>query len=226
MMIKKIIDELLINSTFYFNLLKEHIIITFTAVFIAIVIGLFIGIFISQKPKIATYVISIVNIAYTIPSIALLGFLISITGIGNTTAIIALTIYALLPIVRSTYIGISTIDPKIIEASRAMGSKEIQILYKIKLPLAFPVIFSSIMNMVTMTIALAGIASFVGAGGLGVAIYRGITTNNDILILIGSSLIALLALVVDGILTLFGKMVSGHKIKKIANKKVDRKSVV
>ena len=219
-MIKKIIDELLINSTFYFNLLKEHIIITFTAVFIAIVIGLFIGIFISQKPKIAAYVISIVNITYTIPSIALLGFLISITGIGNTTAIIALTIYALLPIVRSTYIGISTIDPKIIEASRAMGSREIQILYKIKLPLAFPVIFSSIMNMVTMTIALAGIASFVGAGGLGVAIYRGITTNNDILILIGSSLIALLALVVDGILTLFGKMVSGHKIKKIANKKV------
>ena len=218
-MINKIFNELATNSSFYLDLLKEHIIITFTAVIIAIIIGLSVGILISQKPKVAAYVISVVNIAYTIPSIALLGFLISITGIGNTTAIIALTIYALLPIVRSTYVGITTIDPKIIEASRAMGSREIQILYKIKLPLAFKVIFSSVMNMVTMTIALAGIASFVGAGGLGVAIYRGITTNNDVLILIGSILIALLALSVDGILSLFGRLVSEHKLKKLANKK-------
>ena len=218
-MINKIINESVSNSSFYLNLLKEHIIITFTSAFIAIIIGLSIGILISQKPKIAGYIISVVNIAYTIPSIALLGFLISITGIGNTTAVIALTIYALLPIVRSTYVGITAINPEIIEASRAMGSREFQILYKIKLPLAFPVIFSAIMNMVTMTIALAGIASFVGAGGLGVAIYRGITTNNDVLILTGSFLIALLALVVDGILSLFGKLVSGNKIKKLANKK-------
>lgn len=218
-MINNILKELSSNSSFYLSLLTEHIVITFTAVMIAIVVGLSIGIFISQKPKIAGYVISVVNIAYTIPSIALLGFLISFTGIGNTTAVIALTIYALLPIVRSTYVGITNIDPKIMEASRAMGSKEFQILYQIKLPLAFPVIFSSIMNMVTMTIALAGIASFVGAGGLGVAIYRGITTNNDVLILIGSVLIALLALIVDGILSLLGKLVTSRKLKKMTNKK-------
>lgn len=219
-MMNKIFEELSSNSSFYLNLLMEHIVITFTAATIAIIIGLSIGVLISQKPRIAGYIISIVNIAYTIPSIALLGFLISMTGIGNTTAIIALTIYALLPIVRSTYVGITTIDPKIIEASKAMGSKEVQILYKIKLPLAFPVIFSSIMNMVTMTIALAGIASFVGAGGLGVAIYRGITTNNEVLILIGSLLIAILALAVDNILSLFGKLLSSRKLKKLANKKV------
>lgn len=219
-MINKIFEEISSNSSFYLNLLKEHIAITFTAVIIAIVVGLSIGIFISQKPKIAGYFISVVGIAYTIPSIALLGFLIPLTGIGNTTAIIALTIYALLPIVRSTYVGITNIDPKIIEASRAMGSKESQTLFKIKLPLAFPVIYSSIMNMVTMTIALAGIASFVGAGGLGVAIYRGITTNNDVLILIGSFLIALLALTVDGFLSLLGKVISSHKLKKLANKKM------
>lgn len=218
-MINNILEELSNNSSFYLNLFTEHIVITFIAVMIAIVVGLSIGIFISQKPKIAGYVISVVNIAYTVPSIALLGFLISFTGIGNTTAVIALTIYALLPIVRSTYVGITNIDPKIIEASRAMGSKEFQILYQIKLPLAFPVIFSSIMNMVTMTIALAGIASFVGAGGLGVAIYRGITTNNDVLILIGSILIALLALVVDGILSLLGKLVTSRKLKKMTHKK-------
>ena len=153
------------------------------------------------------------------PQIALLGFLISFTGVGNTTAIIALTIYALLPIVRSTYVGITTIDPKIIEASRAMGSTDRQILWKIQLPLAFPVIFGAIMNMVTMTIALAGIASFVGAGGLGVAIYRGITTNNEILIWIGGILIALLALVIDGILGFIGKLVEQHKMHTVVNKK-------
>lgn len=219
-MINRIIDELLSNSPFYLHLLTEHIVITFTAMMIAVVIGLFIGVFISQRPKVATYIISVVNIAYTIPAIALFGFLIPLTGIGNTTAIISLTIYALLPIVRSTYVGITTIDPKIIEASRAMGSKEIQILYKIKLPLAFPVIFSSIMNMAVMTIALAGIASFVGAGGLGVAIYRGITTNNEVLILIGSLLIALLALTIDGLLGLFGKLVLRHKLKKAISKNI------
>ena len=225
-MTNKIFVEISDNWSFYLDLLREHIVITFASVIIAIIVGLSIGIFISQNPRIAGYIISVVNIAYTIPSIALLGFLISITGIGNTTAIIALTIYALLPIIRSTYVGITNIDSKIIEASRAMGSKEFQILYKIKLPLAFPVIYSSIMNMVTMTIALAGIASFVGAGGLGVAIYRGITTNNEVLILIGSLLIALLALTVDGILSLIGKLILSHKLKKMLNKKIVLVSVV
>lgn len=212
-MIERLLNELSENGVFYLNLLREHILITFTAALIAVILGLALGIWISQRPRLAAYLISLVNIAYTIPSIALLGFLISLTGIGNTTAIIALSIYALLPIVRSTYVGITGIDPKIIEASRAMGSREFEILYKIKLPLAFPVIYAAIMNMVTMTIALAGIASFVGAGGLGVSIYRGITTNNKLLILIGSSFIALLALLVDGILSFVGKLISGHKLK-------------
>ena len=219
-MIQTILEELGKNSDFYGHLLLEHIGITFTAVVIATIVGLAIGIFIAQKQKLANSVISVVNIAYTIPSIALLGFLISFTGVGNTTAIIALTIYGLLPIVRSTYVGITTIDPKIIEASRAMGSTDRQILWKIQLRLAFPVIFGAIMNMVTMTIALAGIASFVGAGGLGVAIYRGITTNNEVLIWIGGILIAGLALVVDSILSAIGKLVEEHKIHRVVNRKV------
>ena len=118
LMIQNILEEFGKNSNFYGGLLLEHIGITFTAVIIATILGLAIGVFIAQKQKLANSVISMVNIAYTIPSIALLGFLISFTGVGNTTAIIALTIYALLPIVRSTYVGITTIDPKIIEASR------------------------------------------------------------------------------------------------------------
>ena len=97
----------------------------------------------------------------------------------------------------STYTGITGIDREIIEAARGMGSTPFQILYKIQIPLAFPVILSGLRNMVVMTIALAGIAAFIGAGGLGVAIYRGITTNNGVLTVAGSLLIAVLALLTD-----------------------------
>lgn len=117
----------------------------------------------------------------------MLGFLIPFSGVGNVTAVIALTIYALLPMVRNTHTGITGVDPAILEAATGMGSTPAQVLVKIKLPLAMPVILSGIRSMVTMTIALAGIASFIGAGGLGVAIYRGITTNNAAMTLCGQS---------------------------------------
>lgn len=147
--------------------------------------------------KTSTLVLSITNFLYTIPSISLLGFLIPFSGIGNTTAIIALTIYALLPMIRNTYAGIDNIDKSIIESARGMGSTEFQILYKIKIPLATTVILAGFKNMVVMTIALAGIASFIGSGGLGIAVYRGITTNNQTMTIAGSLLIALLALLCD-----------------------------
>lgn len=213
-MIKELMWNLTENKEFFRELVLSHVRITLITVMIAIAIGLLIGIFISEHRKLAGTMISVVNVVYTIPSIALLGILITITGIGNTTAIIALTIYALLPIVRSTYTGIVQIDEKIIEASEAMGSRKGQILLKIKLPLALPIIFSAIRNMVTMTIALAGIASFVGAGGLGVAIYRGITTNNRMLILSGSLLIALLAILFDVILGRVERLLSSRRKDK------------
>ena len=148
---------------------------------------------------------------YTIPSISLLGFLIPFSGIGNSTAIIALSVYALLPMVRNTYTGIINIDDNIIEAATGWDQQRWQILYKIKLPLALPVIMSGFRNMVTMTIALAGIASFIGAGGLGVAIYRGITTNNTAMTLTGSLLIAILALITDIVLGFIEKLFTIRK---------------
>ena len=141
----------------------------------------------------------------------MLGFLIPFSGIGNATAVIALTVYALLPMVRNTHTGISNVDENILEAAKGMGSTRTQILFKIKLPLAMPVILSGIRSMVTMTIALAGIASFIGAGGLGVAIYRGITTNNSAMTMAGSLLIALLALVFDLILGFIEKRMEKRK---------------
>ncbi len=221
MMINQLMKLLTEDFKFFTNLTKEHILISLLAISIASVLGIILGIIISEYRKFSGLILGTVNILYTIPSIALLGFFITITGVGNTTALIALIIYALLPIIRSTYTGIVNINPLIIEASEGMGSTKIQQLFKIKLPLALPVLMSGIRNMVTMTIALAGIASFVGAGGLGVAIYRGITTNNSAMTFLGSLLIAILALIFDFILGLIEKRLTNHKrIKYKVNPKL------
>ncbi len=210
-MINQVTQLLTKDFKFFLNLTVEHILISLLAISIASVLGIILGIIISEYRKFSGLILGTVNILYTIPSIALLGFFITITGVGNTTALIALIIYALLPIIRSTYTGIVNINPLIIEASEGMGSTKLQQLFKVKLPLALPVLMSGIRNMVTMTIALAGIASFVGAGGLGVAIYRGITTNNSAMTFLGSLLIAILALVFDFILGLIEKRLTNHK---------------
>ncbi|WP_232050894.1 ABC transporter permease/substrate-binding protein [Arabiibacter massiliensis] len=194
----------------FWDLLVQHVAISLAAVLMAAVIGLALGIAIVQWRRGAKPVLALVNFVYTIPSIALFGFLIPVTGIGDITAIVALTVYALLPMVRNTYTGLTTIEPAVVEAARGMGSTDRQLLYRVELPLAAPVIMGGIRNMATMTIALAGIASFIGAGGLGVAIYRGITTNNLAMTLAGSVLIAVLAIAVDLLLGLAEKRTRRH----------------
>ncbi|MDL2211352.1 ABC transporter permease subunit [Erysipelotrichaceae bacterium OttesenSCG-928-M19] len=213
-MISQIIELLVSRWDFFSNLIIEHLIISLLAILFATIIGLLLGVFISEHQKSSPFILSIVNFIYTIPAISLLGILIPLSGIGNATAIIALTIYALLPIVRNTHTGITNIDASIIEAAKGMGSTKGQLLLKIKLPLAFPVILAGFRNMVVMTIALTGIASFIGAGGLGVAIYRGITTNNSIMTIVGSLLIAIIAFLMDFIFM---------QIEKIANRKNKQK---
>lgn len=200
---------------FFAGLLAEHLGIAVLAILIAILAGGIAGILIGEFQRFARPTLGVINFLYTIPSISMLGFLIPFSGVGNGTAVIALTIYALLPMVRSTHTGICNVDPAILEAAKGMGSTRMQTLLKIKLPLAMPVIMSGIRSMATMTIALAGIASFIGAGGLGVAIYRGITTNNAAMTMAGSLLIALLALVMDFLLGLAERhMKRGRKKKK------------
>lgn len=205
-MVSQIFDLYVKRLDFFVELLLQHLKISGSAILIALVIGLLLGILISEYRKASTPVIGFINFAYTIPAISMLGFLIPMTGIGDSTAIIALTIYALLPVVRSTYVGMTSIDESIIEAAVGMGSAPLQVLYKVKLPLALTVILSGIRNMIVMTIALAGIASFIGAGGLGIAVYRGITTNNQALTIAGSLLIALLALGCDWVMGLLEKL--------------------
>lgn len=198
----------------FLTLLLEHLQISLIAILIALVFGGLVGILISEFKRSAKPTLGVINFLYTIPSISMLGFLIPFSGVGNATAVIALTVYALLPMVRNTYTGLSNVDPAIIEAAKGMGSTRFQILWRVKLPLAMPVIVSGIRSMVTMTIALAGIASFIGAGGLGVAIYRGITTNNSAMTMVGSLLIAMLALLMDFLLGIIEKKISWQTKKK------------
>lgn len=208
------------RADFFAGLLLEHLEISLLAIVIAILIGGLAGILISEFQRAAKPTLAVVNFLYTIPSISMLGFLIPFSGVGNATAVIALTVYALLPMVRNTHTGISNIDPAVLEAAKGMGSTRGQILFKIKLPLAMPVIMSGIRSMVTMTIALAGIASFIGAGGLGVAIYRGITTNNAAMTMSGSLLIAVLALLVDLLLGFIERRMNRRSAKAKRNNRI------
>ena len=209
--ISKALQLMRSRQDFFLELLGEHLWISFTAISIAMVLGLVIGILVSEFRLISKPSIGLINLLYTIPSISLLGFLIPFSGIGNTTAIIALTIYALLPMVRNTYTGMTTVSPVMVQAATAMGSTRWQVLLRIRLPLALPVIVAGIRNMTVMTLALSGVASFIGAGGLGVAVYRGITTNNKAMTLAGSLLIALLAVVADVLIGIVERLVKRHR---------------
>lgn len=191
------------RSDFFHDLLIEHLQLSVISIVLALFAGLALGILIAQQESFSVPVLGTINFIYTIPSIALFGLLLPFTGIGNKTAVIALTVYALLPVVRNTYTGLTNIDPIIIEAGIAMGSTPWQLLWNIKLPLAMPIIMAGIRNMVVMVIATCGIASFIGAGGLGVAIYRGITTNQYAMTYVGSFMIAGVALLCD---ILLGKL--------------------
>lgn len=210
-MLTEIVEVIQERWDFFLGLLLEHIQISVVAIVIAMAIGLTVGILISEYRGSSKVVMGIINFIYTIPSISLLGFLIPLSGVGDTTAIIALTVYALLPMVRNTYTGLTNVDPLLLEAAEGMGSTRLQILTKVKLPLAMPVIVSGIRNMAVMTIALSGISSFIGAGGLGVAIYRGITTNNMALTFVGSLLIAILAVTVDFLIGQLEKLSWRHR---------------
>lgn len=206
--IQQVLELYTSRSNFFLELLVEHIFLSAVAIIVITITGVSLGIFITKYEGTAAYVLNLVNFLYTIPSIALFGFLVSITGIGNKSALIALIVYGILPMIRNTYTGIKEVDSQIIESAIGMGSTEKQLLFKIQLPLALPFIITGFRTMVIMTIALAGIASFIGAGGLGVAIWRGITTNFPAMTFAGSILVAFLAISVDFILGLFEKQIN------------------
>ena len=198
------------RQDFFLTLFLQHIYLTFLAILIITFVGIALGIYMTRNKFLAGIIMTLVNIIYTIPSIALFGFLVAITGVGNKSALIALCIYGLLPVIRNTYVGINEVDPFLVQAATGMGSTSNQLLFKVQVPLAIPVIFAGFRTMVVMTIALGAIASFIGAGGLGVAIWRGITTNFPEMTFAGSMLVAGLAFVVDFILGIIEKLMKNQ----------------
>jgi osmoprotectant transport system permease protein len=178
----------------------EHLQIVGIAIVIAVSIGVPLGIMMTRRPAVSRPILAIANVLQTIPSLALFGFLIPlpfIGGIGARTAIVALVLYSLLPIIRNTYTGISGVDPAIREAGRAMGMTDGQLLRKVEIPLALGVIFAGIRVATVIAVGVATIAAAVGAGGLGMFIFRGVSMVDSRLILAGAIPAAALALIAD-----------------------------
>lgn len=178
----------------------EHIYLSLISVLIACLLAIPLGIYLTRQKKLANVIITIISVIQTIPSLALFGFLIPLVGIGTTPAIIALTLYALLPILQNTYVGILDVNGALIEAGTGMGMTKWQLLRMIQLPIARGVIVAGIRLVVVQTISIATIATYIAAGGLGDIITRGISMVNTVTILEGAIPVSLLVIIVNLIL--------------------------
>jgi len=192
-----------------------HVGLTCISLLLAVIIGLPLGIWIAQRKKAAWLVLGIAGVLQTIPSIALLGFMIPLLGIGSLPAIVALFLYALLPVIRNTYTGISGVDPAITESARGMGMNQWQVLARVELPLAMPVILAGIRTATVINVGVATLAAYIAAGGLGEFIFGGIALNNTNMILAGAIPAALLAILLDFLLSLIQKA-GLNKMRKVA----------
>ena len=183
--------------------IRQHLVLVGLSMAIAIAIAVPLGILIVAHPRLRTLALGLANIFQTIPSLALFGFLIPIPflgGIGTRTAVIALVLYALLPILRNTYVGLTGIDPAILEAAEAIGMTQSQLMLRVRLPLATSYILAGIRTATVITIGIATIAAAIGAGGLGTFIFRGVAMVSNIVILAGAIPAAVLALLADYLL--------------------------
>ena len=184
----------------------EHIQLSFIALLIAALIGVPLGILLTKTKRLSEIVMNIAAVLQTIPSLALLGLMIPLFGIGKVPAVIALVVYALLPILRNTYTGIAEVDQSLVEAAKGIGMKPWRRLRKVELPMAMPVIMAGIRTAMVLIIGTATLAALIGAGGLGDLILLGIDRNDSSLILIGAIPAALLAIIFDLVLRFMQKL--------------------
>jgi len=191
---------LITNRQQVFDLTLEHITLVGLSILFAVLIGIPLGILITRVPQLSKAVLGGANIIQTIPSLALFGFLLPAPWIGERggrLAVLALTLYALLPLIRNTYAGIRNVDPAVVEAGRAMGLTDRQLLFQVELPLASGVIVAGVRIATVVSVGLATIAAAIGAGGLGEFIFRGLAMVNNQVILAGAVPAAALALSAD-----------------------------
>jgi osmoprotectant transport system permease protein len=195
-----LVEFFLHNRTEVFELTLEHLWLVGISMLLAVLIGLPLGILLTRSPRLRRPILGGANVMQTIPSLALFGFLLPLPWVGERAerlAILALTLYALLPVIRNTHAGITGVDPAIIEAGRGMGLTNRQLLFQVELPLALGVIIAGIRVATVISIGVATIAAAIGAGGLGEFIFRGVAMVNNQLILAGALPAALLALLAD-----------------------------
>jgi len=188
------------NRSQVLELTGEHLWLVGLSTLFATLIGIPLGIVIAHWPRLNKPVLAGANIIQTVPSLALFGFLLPVPWLGDRAdrlAILALTLYALLPIIRNTYTGIRGVDPAVMEAGRGMGLTESQLLLQVELPLAVSVILSGVRTAVVISVGLATIAAAIGAGGLGEFIFRGLAMVDNRVILAGAVPAAMLALLAD-----------------------------
>lgn len=197
------------------KLIFQHIELTLLAVFIAVLIGVPLGILIAKVKKLSKPIIGIANVVQAIPSLALLGFLIPALGIGSNPAIVMVVLYSLLPIVKNSYIGLIGIDSNILEAAEGMGMTKNQILMKVQIPLAMPIIMGGIRIAAVTAVGLMTIAAFIGAGGLGYMVFSGVQTVNNSMILSGAIPACILALLIDFIIGKLEKKVVPKGIRSV-----------
>lgn len=190
----------------------HHVYLAFTAVGLACLVGIPIGMSITKNKKLASTIIGVANVLQTVPSLAMFALLIPVVGIKDPNAISALFLYALLPIIKNTYIGIRNVDPSVIEAAKGMGMSRTQILYKVQTPLAVPVIMGGVRIATVTGIGVATIATLIGAGGLGKLIYQGIGMMNYPMMIWGAIAAALLALLTDFVLGMLEKAMTSKGI--------------
>jgi len=195
-----VVQFILRNHAQVLELTLEHLRLVGFATLFAVLIGIPLGILIAHRPRLSKPVLASANIIQTIPSLALFGFLLPVPWLGarsDRLAILALTLYAFLPIIRNTYTGIRGVDPAVIEAGQGMGLTKVQLLFQVELPLAVSVIVSGVRVAIVMSVGLATIAAAIGAGGLGEFIFRGLAMVDNTVILAGAVPAALLALMAD-----------------------------
>ena len=179
------------------KLLIEHLTIVLCAICIAIVVGLFLGVIAYLFPKARKVILNLADLLQTIPSLAMLGLIMIVIGAGKQTVIIGLALYSLLPIIRNTVLGLTEVSPAIKEAAMGCGMTKFQSLFQVDLPMAFPVVFTGIRIATVNSISTAVFATFVGGGGIGSVIYRGIRIQNMGMILSGTAALMIMAIFFD-----------------------------
>lgn len=189
------------NGMYILSQFFRHFMMTFYGVIFAMLIAIPLGFYIAHKPKTANGIITLANLIQTVPQLALLSILMLVLGLGTNLVVLTIFLYSLLPILRNTYTGVSSLDPGIIDVGKGMGMTSRQLIFKVELPLALPVIMGGVRNAFITGIGIATIGTFVGAGGLGDILTRGVNASDGTsIILAGVIPIAIMAMVTDWLL--------------------------